>query len=243
MSTKATDLAELEQHAQEVNDKLAARRAEQHRADQERAAKRDALTAAWWEQRLHTFIDRVGGKRDAAWAVFVDAVRSGGDTVAAWREYRVTVRQWHDDLTSWQQQRDERERREHRHAEAHWSRVTEEGRVLGQIQVPRDLGADQYEQRLTAWRDDAEAWLGRALTDAELDQVVHGKLPMHRLIGLAPIRPRGLGTPDSALRDRADSYAQAVDLVVAQLEAEAEQQAAADREREREAYIAEHLGA
>lgn len=201
-------------------------------AEREQAA-RDAATYAWWDERRSGFGDRVRGRIDAAWDAFRAAVRDGGDTVATWRAFRVAVTEVTDDRLSIDLYFHEYERRRVQDIQRHHHRVSGEARVLCQVQVPRDLSRAEYDARLAAWRDDASAYVGRTLTDDEVNR----QLGRRSLVDLLPFPPRDPIPPRSDGDGRITSYAEAIDRVIADLEAETLATARAARDSDREQSV------
>ncbi|MQA78092.1 MAG: hypothetical protein GEV10_06380 [Streptosporangiales bacterium] len=238
----AAQTAEAERQAANLRALLEEEEAERQRVEAERQAQRERLAGQWWRERRSTFSDRNRGRVDTAWAAFKVAVRDGGDTLAAWREYRVAVREVADDRVTIDRHFDELDRRAVTARREHFKRVGEEAHLLSMLQVPRDISRQEYNTRLAAWRTDAEAYRDEPINDTEFQRF---RLALARLLPAPPVewhgRPSASKEGEAARRGRTASYAEAVDLAMAEVEDAAVQAAALQRDHDRTQWVDQHL--
>ncbi|MGH3490222.1 MAG: hypothetical protein ACRDP8_20230 [Actinopolymorphaceae bacterium] len=223
----AARLAEIEAQAARLREQADREQIERDRAAGEEAARHDAAAHAWWLERQRTFTDRTRGVIDEAWRNFREAVRQGRpDTLAAWVAYRRAVTVVQGELRAIRVYFVTHQRAAAEAALEQYRRVHEQGFVLAQVQVPRDLDPGEYRDRLAAYNRAASEYEGREFAD--------DAPPRPNELTEPPRLPATLGldvpTPDP---HGVHSYGAAVDAVVTQLE----QEAAADAEAARRAEL------
>ena len=133
--THPSDLAAsaeaAEAKANTAREKAAAARDAAHQAEVDAEARHTQLVHDFETSRQADYRTSHGGRIDAAWAAFVDAVRTGGDVLAAWRHYRVTRRRVAAEFRAFATVlRDERDAKA-KVIRAEYARLTRESGMLG----------------------------------------------------------------------------------------------------------------
>lgn len=229
-----------ERRARELSAKAQQQRDAHTRQSAAEQAARDTAAEAWWEQQRAVHADPAADRAaEEAWSAFAAAVRDDGDVVGRWRDYRRIVRRVADNRAAVAAHFAEKQRSAIEQQITTWRALNQEARILPDLE--RQLPAADFRARLAAWLDTLSAYTGRTVTEAETEQrAENGHRMLSRLLPDMPSHAPTLGgavVRERDVRGRADSFAAAVDMVVADIEQEAVTQARADRAAALEGFV------